>query len=72
MAQITLSLNVEINPEAINEIKRALYKDISEVAEKAYKEGYVDKDPSSADPDKMQEAWEKSETKQKLDNFLKS
>lgn len=72
MAEHIAHLKVEVDSEAMAKIKRALHKDIVVIAEQAYKEGYADMDPGSADPDKMQKAWEKSETKQKLDNFLKS
>lgn len=72
MPEIIHSLKVKIEPEMVQEIKRAIIDDIACTVEQAYKEGYADMDPGAADADKMQVAWEKSDVKKQLDNFRNS
>lgn len=70
MAQTIHNLKVQIDPEAMNNIKRELLKDIAIDIESAYKEGGYDGNSegmSSVDDD-----WNASNTKQKLDALLKS
>lgn len=70
MAKTELTLKLAIDPEAINDIKRALHKDIAEAVESAYREGWND----ASTPEGLtliDDDWNESDTKKKLDEFLK-
>lgn len=69
MAKTELNLKVEIDPKAMNDIKRALHKDIAEVVESAYREGWYD--GNSEGITFVDDDWNESDTKKKLDEFLK-
>lgn len=71
MAEIVHSLKVKIEPETIQEIKQALYKEIAEVVEEAYGEGWLDGQGLNERYSTKEECWQNSEIKKKLDNFGK-
>lgn len=70
MANQTLSLKLEVNPSLVDDIKRSLYQDISEAVQAAYEEGWFD--GNSEGMTDLETDWARSDTKQKLDNLLKS
>ena len=70
MAEKIAHLKVEIDPKAMNDIKRALYKDIADAVESAYREGWYD--ANSEGITFVDDDWNESDTKKKLDEFLKS
>jgi hypothetical protein len=70
MAEQILHVKVKIDPEAINDIKRSLVKDISDAVESAYREGWYDS--NSEGMSDVETDWSRSDTKKKLDNLLKS
>lgn len=69
MAEQIHHLKVKIDPEAMNDIKRALYKDIADAVESAYREGWYD--GNSEGITFVDDDWNESDTKKKLDEFLK-
>ena len=68
MAEIVHELKVKIDPEAIDNIKRALHKDIADAVEAAYREGWYD--GNSEGITFIDDDWNASDTKQKLDKLL--
>jgi glycine cleavage system H lipoate-binding protein len=68
MAERIAHLKVNIDPGAMNDIKKSLMKDIASVIEDAYSEGWVD----GIGGEDIDRDWKNSETKKKLDEFIKS
>ena len=68
MAEKIAQLKVEIDEESMNKIKRALFKDIADAVEAAYREGWYD--GNSEGITFIDDDWNASDTKQKLDKLL--